>query len=225
MNLTYYPFAPFKIEAGKINILDFGNSKMYFDFCQGFSDHTDLIRVSNEDLELLTTSSQCSWYGDLMLSVDLNRLFLKKIQARLIELLSEEQQVALLDQSRTVVSSVMDVSFLLDLPIEVSELPDVEKVMKFVGIDFPKDVTTNPSAVLETLVQTHLELGIEKSIVLTNVSHYLNCEQLQHIEQLVQHLGVTVIVIEYSESNRMEKFQDSCYYYVDEDLVDWRDMS
>ena len=38
-------------------------------------------------------------------------------------------------------------------------------------------------------------------------------------------LGATVIVIEYSEINRMEKFKNSCYYYVDEDLVDWRDMN
>lgn len=225
MNLTYYPFKPFKIETGKINILDVGNSKMYFDICQAFNDRADTIHISDDDLKLQAVGSQCSWYGDLMLSVDLNRLFLKKVQQRLIDLMAEEQQVALLESSGKVVSQALDVSFLMDLPLEVAALPDVEKIMKFVGINFPADLNGNPLAILETLIQTHVELGIQKAVVLTNVSHYISASQLMTLATLVKELNTTIFIIEYSESRRVEKYPKACYYYVDEDLIDWRDMS
>ncbi|WP_225351328.1 P-loop NTPase family protein [Lactiplantibacillus pentosus] len=45
MNLTYYPFSPFKINTGQVNVLDLGNSQMYADICQGFRDRTDDLRV------------------------------------------------------------------------------------------------------------------------------------------------------------------------------------
>ncbi|AUI77283.1 type II-A CRISPR-associated protein Csn2 [Lactiplantibacillus pentosus] len=225
MNLTYYPFPPFKINTGQVNILDIGNSQMYADICQGFRDRTDDLRVSNDNLELQTMSSQCSWYGDLMLSVDLNRLFMKKIQTQIIKLMADEQQVAVLDQSRAMIAKVMEASFLLDLPLDVEEAPGLDQALKFAGIHFPTDLTHNPSAVLEALVQTHVELGLKQCPVMTNVSHYLNPEQWAVFEQQVADLDITVIIIEYSETNRMEKFKNCCYYYVDEDLADWRDMN
>jgi len=116
MNITYYPFEPFKIASNKVNILDIGTSKMYFDMCRGFSDLADTIKISNDDFEILDCGKQCSWYGDLMFSVDLNKLFIRKIQQRLVALMNDEQQVALLDRGREVVSGVTDVSFLMDLP-------------------------------------------------------------------------------------------------------------
>jgi len=222
MNITYYPFKPFKIESGKVNVLDIGNGKMYFDICRGFSDLADTIKISNDDLEIQDCGKQCSWYGDLMLSVDLNKLFVRKIQQRLLELMNDEQQVALLDRGREVVSEVTDVSFLMDLPLEVSSLPDVEKIMKFVGISFPSELAGNPYAILETLIQTHVELGIKKKLVLTNVSHYISKQQFHNLSHLVSDLNVTVVDIEFSETSRAEKFVDACYYYVDEDFVDWR---
>jgi len=222
MNITYYPFKPFKIESSKVNVLDIGNSKMYFDICRGFSDLADTIKISNDDLEIQDCGKQCSWYGDLMLSVDLNKLFVRKIQQRLLELMNDEQQVALLDRGREVVSEVTDVSFLMDLPLEVSSLPDVEKIMKFVGISFPSELAGNPYAILETLIQTHVELGIKKKLVLTNVSHYISKQQFHNLSHLVSDLNVTVVDIEFSETSRAEKFVDACYYYVDEDFVDWR---
>lgn len=222
MNLTYYPFKPFKIEFGKVNVLDIGNSKMYFDICRGFSDLADTIKISNDDFEIQDCGKQCSWYGDLMLSVDLNKLFVRKIQQRLLELMNDEQQVALLDRGREVVSEVTDVSFLMDLPLEVSSLPDVEKIIKFVGISFPSELAGNPYAILETLIQTHVELGIKKQLVLTNASHYISKQQFRDLSHLVSDLNVTVVDIEFSEISRAEKFSDTCYYYVDEDFVDWR---
>lgn len=225
MNITYYPFPPFKIDAGKVNVLDLGNSNMYAEVCQGFRDRIDSVRISNDDLELQTISSQCNWYGDLMLSVDLNRLFLKKVQTQIIKLMADDRQVAVLDENRKVVSQVMEASFLLDLPLDVDESPSLEQILKFTGIHFPTELMNDPRAILEALVQTHVELGLKQKLVLTNISHYLDQKQWASFEQLVHDLGATVIVIEYSEINRMEKFKNSCYYYVDEDLVDWRDMN
>lgn len=224
MNITYYPFEPFKIASNKVNILDIGTSKMYFDMCRGFSDLADTIKISNDDFEILDCGKQCSWYGDLMFSVDLNKLFIRKIQQRLMVLMNDEQQVALLDRGREVVSGVTDVSFLMDLPLEVSSLPDIEKIMKFVGISFPAGLADKPYAILETLIQTHVELGIKKQLVLTNISHYISKKQFRDLSHLVSDLNTTVIDIEFSEIGRAEKFVDACYYYVDEDFMDWRSV-
>lgn len=225
MNITYYPFEPFKIEDHRVNILDVGNAKMYFELCQGFRDLTDVVHISDDNFALQVCSKQCSWYGDLMLSVDLNKLFLRKIQQRMLELMSDEQQVALLDQSRTVVNKVTDASFLLDLPLEIDTLPDLEKIIKFTGIGFQPSLSGDPFAILQTLIQTHVELGIDKKVVLTNVSHYISREQFITLSEITSDLGVTIVIIEFSELNRMDKFQNACYYYVDSDLVDWRNMS
>jgi len=224
MNLTYYPYAPFPVNTGKVTVFDTGASKIYFDVCRGFTDAVDTVRISNDDLELLSCSSACSWYGDPMLSVDLNKLFLRKVQQRLLGLLTDEQQISLVDKSQDLVTTVTSDSFLLDLPLEVGMMPDLEKVMKFVGLSFPTEITNDPYAILETLIRTHVELGVKKSIVLTNVSHYLTSRQLTDLIQLVHELEATVLVIEFSESNRSEKFKNACYYYVDSDFIDWRSL-
>lgn len=224
MNITYYPFEPFVIQDNKVTVIDVGTSKMYLDLCQGFSEGADTIRVSNEDFELQSVHSQCSWYGDLMLSVDLNKLFLHKIQQRLIQLMDDVRQVALLDKSRELSSEVTDLSFMMDLPLEISTLPDVEKIMKFVGISFPSDIAKNPLELLETLIQTHVELGLHKAIVLTNISHYISKSGFIALTKIVSDLQVKLIDIEFSEFRRVESYENCCYYYVDSDFVDWRKM-
>jgi len=222
MNLTYYPYEPFQFKGNEITVLDIGSSKVYFDICRGFMDSTDSIHISNDDLELQNCSSVCSWYGDPLLSVDLNKLFLRKIQQHLLQLLTDEQQAALIDKGQELVTKVTDASFMLDLPLEISAMPDIDKIMKFGGMSFPAELTGNPYAILETLIRTHVELGLKKSVVLTNVSHYLDKQDFNHLNQLVHELGVTVLIIEFSELNRKVKFDNACYYYVDEDFVDFR---
>ncbi|MFB9769182.1 type II-A CRISPR-associated protein Csn2 [Lactiplantibacillus modestisalitolerans] len=222
MNITYYPFKPFEVKANQFNVFDIGHSKMYYDFCRGFQDSADTLCTSDDNFHVKTVTSQYSWYGDLMLSVDLNKLFLRKIQHRIIDIMAEEQRIDLIDQSRKIISQVSDISFLMDLPLEISDLPNIDQVIKFAGISFPSDLKAHPEMMLETLIQTHVELGSKKTIVLTNVSHYITFQQLQKVKQVLQELNATVILIEYSECSRKDKFNVPCYYYVDEDLVDWR---
>ena len=224
MNITYYPFEPFKVESSKVNIIDVGDSKMYFELCRGFSDHTDKVKISNDKLVSKSCSSECSWYGDLIFSVDLNKLFIHKLQQRIVELMSDDQKVMMSDQGRILVNKVVDASFMLDLPLNVELIPDLEKIIKFTGIHFQLDIANDPYSILQTLIQTHVELGNKKKIILTNVSHYLSKHQFNDLAQLVHELAATVVIIEFSESNRKEKFRNACYYHVDEDFIDWRKM-
>lgn len=221
MNITYYGFSPFKADSGKITVIDTGSQRIYQQFTSGFRGENDEIKLSNENFSPVSLRTGAQWYGDPMMTVNLNGLFQKKLQSQLGKIMGDEQVVRLSDDLQHLLSRILEDSYLMDVPLELPIAPDLNKLIKFSGIQIAPELDSNPYGIIETLIKVLLELNDQRMIVLTNVSHYFSVSQLQSLVRLVADADMTLLLIEFSQIRRANYFRDCCYHYIDSDFVLW----
>ncbi|PTM21104.1 type II-A CRISPR-associated protein Csn2 [Lactobacillus sp. PFC-70] len=221
MNLTYFSLPSFRVDPGKIKTIDTAVPRIYQDFCQGLQDKGEEIRVSNDDFESLRLTKSINWYGDPFLSINLNQLFQRKLQARVEQAMTQEQIVQLSDNLRQLLGTILSDSYLMDVPLELPESPDISKLIKFSGLQVDMTAQVTAYDILETLIKIQMELGDHRVIAVTNLSHYLNADQLNQLVRLVATTDLSIVIIEFSFCNRREFFSKCDYSYIDSDFVIW----
>lgn len=221
MKLTYYSYEPFDVPNGRITVLDTGAVKIYQDLVAGLCNDEETLHVATDDFELKEIPQLCQWYGDPLLEVDLNGLFQRKLQARLLKVLSDQQTVQLTDQLQQLLTRILGDSYLLDVPLGISETPELTKLVKFSGLQVDSLEEMGVHGILETLIKILVELNDSHTVILTNVSHYLQVAQLQELSKVVADADLPVVIIEFSETRRNDYFKDCGYHYIDRDFVLW----
>lgn len=221
MNLTYYSFPPFPVQPGKITVIDTGSQRIYRDLTAGVQGKADTVKVSDDDFASVPVKMGPQWFGDPMLTLNLNELFQRKLQAQLIKLLADNQTVKLADGLRGLLSQMLADSYLMDVPMELPTIPDIAKLVKFSGIQLAPDIQENPYGIIETLVKVLLELHDQHMIVLTNVSHYLQVSQLEMLVRFMANVDLPFLLIEFSSIRRKDYFEGCDYHYIDSDFVLW----
>jgi len=221
MNLTYYSFPPFSVTNSRVTVIDTAAQRVYRDLTLGLQDRADTIYLSDDNFEAVELSKGAKWYGDPLLTLDLNALFQRKLQARLIALLADEQVVQMADDLRKLLSQLLTDSYLMDVPLELPEIPELAKLVKFSNIQLTADLNDDSYAIIETLVKVLLELNDHKLIALTNVSHYLSSDQLQLLVRLMASADLPLLLIEFSPTKRTSYFKGCDYCFIDSDFVLW----
>jgi len=221
MNLTYYSFPPFVINRNRVTVIDTAAQRVYRDLTLGLQDRADTIYLSNDDFETIELSKGAKWYGDPMLTLDLNALFQKKLQSKLITLLADDQVVQMADDLRELLSQLLVDSYLMDVPLELPEIPELTKLIKFSNIQLMSELDDDAYAIIETLIKVLLELNDHKLIVLTNVSHYLSSSQLQMLVRFMANADLPLLLIEFSPTKRTSYFKVCDYRFIDSDFVLW----
>ncbi|MGV0168475.1 type II-A CRISPR-associated protein Csn2 [Furfurilactobacillus sp. WILCCON 0119] len=221
MNLAFESFEPINVKSGRVTVVDVASPQHYLELITGFKDDTDQLHVSADDWELAQTSKLSYWLGDPMLELDLNKVFMKMVLARLSVLATDEWS-QLADEVRIVKTHVLETSYLLDLPLEVSSSLSLEAVIKSAGLTIPEHVNQDPYVKMETLIKIITEINEQRMLVLTNVSHYLNVTQFCQLAEVVADAQVPLLLIEFSNCNRRTMFEKCDYIYIDKDFVDWR---
>ncbi|KRL93739.1 type II-A CRISPR-associated protein Csn2 [Levilactobacillus hammesii] len=221
MNFAYYSFPPFAVRSSKVTVVDTAVQRIYQDLSLGFQDKLDTVKLSDDSFDSVTVKNGAQWYGDPMLTVDLNSLFQRKLQTQLIKLLADDQVVALSDGLRELLSKLLEDSYLMDVPLEMPEIPELAKLVKFSGIQVTTGPVDNAYAIIESLIKVLIELNDKRMLVLTNVSHYLQVSQLQSLVRFMANTDLPLLLIEFSSSQRKEYFTDCDYHYIDSDFVLW----
>lgn len=221
MNFAYYSFPPFAVRAGKVTVVDTAVQRIYQDLSLGFQDKLDTVKMSDDDFDSIIVKKGAQWYGDPMLTVDLNSLFQRKLQTQLIKLLADDQIVALSDGLRELLSKLLEDSYLMDVPLEMPEIPELAKLVKLSGIQVTAGSVDDAYAIIESLIKVLIELNDQRMIVLTNVSHYLQVSQLQSLVRFMSNTDLPLLLIEFSPNQRKEYFTDCDYHYIDGDFVLW----
>lgn len=153
MNLTYYSFSPFAITSGKVTVLDVGVQRIYQDLTLGLQGKAETIHLSDDDFTSIALKTGAQWYGDPLLSVDLNNLFQRKIQSQLLQLLADDQAVKLADGLRELLSQILADSYLMDVPLEIPETPELAKLVKFSNLQLSPELVGDVYGILEALIQ------------------------------------------------------------------------
>ncbi|MYV17789.1 type II-A CRISPR-associated protein Csn2 [Furfurilactobacillus milii] len=221
MNLAFASFKPFTLKDSTISVIDVASSNLYLKLIQSFRDEIDFVHVSDKEWKLLPVTKLCEWTGDLILDVNLDKLLLRKVLLHFGTVIGDEWS-NMADEARQLNTHVLEASYLMDLPLEVKPILDVETVLKNTGLSFSDDVSKDPYAKIEALIKTFSEINEHRIIVQTNLSHYLNVTQFCQLEELVETIGTQLLLIEFSDRDRHELFKQCDYTFIDADFVDWR---
>ncbi|KRK33516.1 type II-A CRISPR-associated protein Csn2 [Levilactobacillus parabrevis] len=221
MNLTYFGFPPFGVASGKVTVIDTGSPRVYQNLLLGLQDREETITLSKDDFSVVSIPKGCQWYGDPLESLDLNKLFQKKLQNQIMKVMTNKQTVDLADGIRKLVSQLLENSYVMDIPIEFPEIPTVDKLVKFSGLQVIPEVENDVYVILESLVKVLIELNDRRIIILTNVSHYLKVSQINSLVGLMADADIPMLIIEFSQIQRNEFFVKCDYHYIDGDFVLW----
>ncbi|QFR61707.1 type II-A CRISPR-associated protein Csn2 [Levilactobacillus zymae] len=221
LKLTYYSYAPFDVPTGRITVLDTGALNIYHDLVRGLRNDEETLHVATDEYDLKEVNQLCRWYGDPLLELDLNAVFQRKLQVQLLKVLSDQQTVQLTDQVQQLLTQILGDSYVLDVPLGIPETPELAKLMKFSGLKIDGIADMGIHGILETLIKVLVELNDRHTVVLTNVSHYLQVAQFKLLSKAVADAGLPLLIIEFSEIRRQQVFEDCDYHYIDSDFVLW----
>lgn len=51
---------------------------------------------------------------------------------------------------------------------------------------------------------------------------YLSVSQFQELVRLIETLDLSTLLIEFSEKEKSDYYENCRYYYIDQDFIDWR---
>lgn len=187
----------------------------------GLKGQAETVHIATDNFELKTPEIACHWYGDPLLEINLNTLFQRKLQGQVLNLLADQQKIKLTDQLQAILTQVLGVSYLVDVPLDIPETPELTKLIKFSGLRISQSLEGNVHGILETLIHTLVELNDRQMVVLTNISHYLQVAQLQELGRVVADTNLSVLIIEFSNFTQSDYFQECDYNYIDSDFVLW----
>ncbi|GAT17936.1 type II-A CRISPR-associated protein Csn2 [Secundilactobacillus silagei] len=222
MKITMYPFKPFEVNNGQVTIIQTASSKVYVNLVKLFKNEDDRIGLITQNDEEVSLAANTEWYGDPLMN-DLDALFKSKVQRKLTTWIDNNSREDLIQLTNQMNDVMTDVLFGMDLPITVSKEWDLLKCLKFLGIQFTELARNNPYDIIEAILKISHDLKDSQVICLTNVFHYLDMERFSELANLGKTFGSKIFLIDFSETNQRDKFKDYCYYFIDDDLVEWHD--
>lgn len=221
MKMTYYPYEPFLIDDKKITIIETGNRQLYQDLILDFKDLKESVEFSDENHQMVETPKALHWFGDVIQNNDLNKMFQSHICKSIRSEINEQQSQKIFEKAQELKNLVLEATYMLDLPLNVEEQTDFEKIIKFCDIRFEDKLKLSPYGIIETILKTVIELKENKIVGFMNVSDYLTSNELTELSSLVRSLSLKCLIIKFSEMDRRELFDDCRYYYIDSDYVKW----
>ncbi|KRN03981.1 hypothetical protein FC86_GL000508 [Holzapfeliella floricola DSM 23037 = JCM 16512] len=198
-----------------LTLITVQNRSLYTNWLVEFEQYNEKIHFSNELNELFEPAKSYYWLGDLMLTVDLNKLFQKSIQDIMIEFLSDEEQSQIMTTNQQIQSLILQNSYKLDLPIEITSSFTISQIYKKIRFSFFDSVEITPLEKIETLLKSFALTHNEKLLVFTNLTHYFDSKDFDKLNELLSDYDQTALSIEFNQSKSSDDHSD---YLIDEDF-------
>ncbi|MDE3315872.1 type II-A CRISPR-associated protein Csn2 [Lacticaseibacillus zeae] len=224
MNLTYYPFQVITTRPSLITVIDTAVPKVFLDLLRTLRDDNGEIVVSDDKMQIQEAHKACLWVGDPALELDLDKLLQRWIYKKIAQMIDDQRLVKLIDQSQHMAMDLLKDPLLNDLPLTVEPGGKLEQIMKYCNLHFDEGVTVEPVSKIEAAIQTLTKLEEKRLVILTNVSHYLGAKEWKHLVDQVSDTTLELALIEFSDVERKNFFENCQYVYIDEDFMDSREL-
>ncbi|MBW1606360.1 type II-A CRISPR-associated protein Csn2 [Lactobacillus sp. Sy-1] len=221
MNITIYPFQPYQILDNSLNIIDIASTNLNSKIINQVRTYGDKIIFSSEDSNVISSKDAYDYYGDILISLDLDKMFIAKIEKKIEQDIQNPSITNIFDNQRKMFSIFLQEAYLLDLPIRMNFTPNVDKLLKQSKLSFIHDELNEPYPILETLVKTVTSLQDDKLIILLNLTNYLNDSELKLTNQLLADCKKTILTFNFN-SVRRSLTDNYNYLFIDEDFCEWK---
>lgn len=221
MKISYATHQSIDVNINKPTVIATNNPTVYYEFISALSDESDNIKILDDAYNELLSKTAIDWVGDVMLNTNLNIRYNHLLLKQLEKSLGDNQRRNLYEMNNKLMTTVQQILFMTDLPLEVNLDWDVQKLLKYCEIHYDSNMSQSPSDIIRLLLKTHLECNLSSVIGLTNVAHYLDQDKMADVSTLVSHLNIPLIMVEFTDLSQKPFYQNCDFYFIDKDFIDW----
>lgn len=220
MNFTVYPYKPMCINKNEINVYATKNVSLYTQLISDLINKSDELKFSDDNLKSVSLSKAYAFLGDLLIDVDLDKLFLNKIYKQLEDGLDDVQKTHVQDTIRQLMSDMQMIGYNVDVSLNVDDFVKLQKVMKLCNLSFDNSSINTPMEKLENIIKSYTELGNDKLIVFVNLISYMKKDDYDCINELLKDHNQQILDIEFTSLEYLKKLNIN-YKFIDEDFCEW----
>ncbi|MBN7274377.1 type II-A CRISPR-associated protein Csn2 [Ligilactobacillus pobuzihii] len=221
MKFSYSTHKPFKIESGRINVIATDNQVVYKDLILGLKDQNELLKVFNDDLDLVEISKAFDWLGDLMIQKDINKRYMPEIVKKLFSSMPAQQRNRIHEATTNLDNAIQESLYLANLPVKVTYDFDLKKAMKFTDAHINQKILDDPCDIIKTVIRIHEMCDLKSCLAICNVAHYILTDQIKELSEFLQDVNQSILLIEFTDMSQSNFYSDCNFYYIDKDFVDW----
>ncbi|QEU47553.1 type II-A CRISPR-associated protein Csn2 [Schleiferilactobacillus harbinensis] len=220
MKITLFPYHPFLVEESGLTVFDFSNPKQYTQFVNSLVFGEEGLVVSIND-KIVSPDRAIDWIGEPFADV-LQQSLSKKLVKFVATQLQNSDQISLLEEFRQLQNHLQQLMTANNWPFKVDSTVDVAAIVKAIGPKAPPIPITEVYDNIELCCKTRQIMSLDNPCAFLNASHYLTRKELAQLEETSRQYNAAIIVGEFSSVRREHLFENSRYYFIDDDFVDWR---
>lgn len=222
MKIVYKGHHPVEVLNDKITVLATNNRSVYLELIRGLQGINDSVMAVDDEYQSLELDKAIDWDGDVVANNNLATNYSNEIIKSIIKSLTDQQRSNLDKAARQLYSSLQEILFMTDLPLEVQYDGDVKRLINYCRIKFSALIQQQPYDIIKTDLKLHLECGDSSCVGLSNVANYLSSTEFNDLLQVNAELKVPTLLVEFTELDNRKYYGNAEFYYIDKDFVDWK---
>lgn len=221
MKLKYEGFKAFDLNHG-VTVIATNNPKVFNDLTSGIRFASDLIELYDDDYSKKDVNKIFDIDTNCLVERDLNKKYQLYFINKLVESFSDSQLVDFNMKINDTYAFVQEKLFNFITPLEVHNRGEIKKYLKFMDIHISELFLDSPYDIIEADIKLHNEFNINnKVIVYENIYNFLYKEEFLEVVNLVDDFKSKLLLIEFTEIEKLKYYENCDIYYIDQDFVDF----
>ncbi len=214
-------FDSISIPKGKVHILMTDNQGVYFRIIQAMQGKTDALKIFDDSDNNISLTRGLIWDGDPITNEEWIQRGLRKLIKQFNEELFDEERQFLASVMQNAYSKVQESLFKYDLPVEVKNDGDCNRMLKYCRPHFPVMLNKSAYDIISTDIKLHEEIHDTAVIGMSNVANYLTSKEFRNLIELVNDERSMLFLVMFSEKHNLNYYSDVDITFIDDDFVEW----
>lgn len=221
MKMTYQGHPGMDIKQPGITVLGTNNAVVYRNIIYGMNGWNEQVRFCSDQYERLEVKKALWWLGGVTdVRVNLKKA-LPKLLTRITKQLGDEQSRTINHQLQGLNAELQKLLFMYDIQLDTNLDNNFLNLLKFYHVDLDPIVYDSAYGIIETSLKINQECNINTCLGFSNLANYLTPDQIQDLQELTISMGISLVLIEFTEMSCQDAYKNCDFYYIDEDFVDW----
>ena len=222
MIFSYKGHQSLNIEAGKVSVISTNSPTVFSDLINGVNDFNDDVKLFDDSYNRMELSKSIDFDSDLIFTHKLYEKYSKQLLPSIISNMTEESKNQIDGDIRKVFSKIQEGMFMTDLPLEINYDGDLKRLLNYCHIHFAVNSTSSPYDIIMDDLKLHLECNLKSVLCFSNLANYVSKAQFGDLTSQVESMGIPLLLVEFSEFNKRDFYQNANVLFIDQDFIDWK---
>lgn len=223
MIFSYSGHQSVKIQSGKISVIGTSSPVIYNEIICGLNDFNDNVKLFDDSYNKLEISKYIDFDTSIVFNHKLYDKYSRYLMMTVIDNMTEISRKKIDRDIQELYSSIQESLFMTDLPIEVTYDGDLKRIINYSHMHFAFNRTLKPYDIIMNDLKIHLECNLKSIVSFSNLANFLSKEEFTSLLSEVNSMQIPLLLVEFTELNKMSFYQNADALLIDQDFVDWKE--